>query len=326
MPTRRRYEDIPIECLRAIVTIADQGSFRGATEVLGLSQPAISAQVRRLERLIGARVFEKSPRGVGLTERGKTVDRYARRILVLGDQIKAHFGASEGHVLRIGMQNFFVEKTLTMVIEKCSAAYVGGSIQFVCDVSSSIRNQLARGYLDLAFVIAPPDFPVPAHSEWTEKIVWAAAPGVRPAVDKSIPLIVLPGGNIDRIAIGALEQKGMSHTIAFSASDTTARKEAALARVGIMAAPERLSRRDWSRLKIPSCQNCRRCARESCTKRALTSLVSCRWRMLLRLLYVLFRRHRRWPRVLSSLTTSDHPPHAGRTVDDEVLGDHFLAI
>jgi len=239
MPTRRRYEDIPIECLRAIVTIADQGSFRGATEVLGLSQPAISAQVRRLERLIGARVFEKSPRGVGLTERGKTVDRYARRILVLGDQIKAHSGASEGHVLRIGMQNFFVEKTLTTVIEKCSAAYVGGSIQFVCDVSSSIRDQLARGYLDLAFVMAPPDFPVPAHSEWTEKIVWAAAPGVRPALDKSIPLIVLPGGNIDRIAIAALEQKGMSHTIAFSASDTTARKEAALARVGIMAAPER---------------------------------------------------------------------------------------
>jgi DNA-binding transcriptional LysR family regulator len=87
--------------------------------------------------------------------------------------------------------------------------------------------------------MAPPDFPVPAHSEWTEKIVWAAAPGVRPALDKSIPLIVLPGGNIDRIAIAALEQKGMSHTIAFSASDTTARKEAALAGVGIMAAPER---------------------------------------------------------------------------------------
>lgn len=239
MSMRRRYQDIPFECLRAVVTITDVGTFRAATKILGLSQPAISAQIRRLERLIGARVFEKSSRGVVLSERGKVVDRYARRILVLGDQIKAHSGALERPALRIGIQNFFVEKVLSKVIHRCSAAYAGGPIQFVCDVSSSIREQLTRGYLDLAFVIAPADFPVPAHSEWTEKIVWAAAPGTHPGPDKSIPLIILPGGNIDRIAIAALEQKGLSYTIAFSASDTTARKEAALARVGIMAAPER---------------------------------------------------------------------------------------
>ena len=90
----RRYRDIPIELLRSFVTINDLGSYTKAADELHLTQGAISAQMRRLQQLVGGTVFNKGPLGSGLTDRGKFLDTYARRILALNDQIMAYAGSA----------------------------------------------------------------------------------------------------------------------------------------------------------------------------------------------------------------------------------------
>jgi DNA-binding transcriptional LysR family regulator len=58
---QRRYEgkNIPIEVLRAFVTVVDSGSFTKAGDLLGLSQAAISAQIARLRRILHGQLFER---------------------------------------------------------------------------------------------------------------------------------------------------------------------------------------------------------------------------------------------------------------------------
>jgi DNA-binding transcriptional LysR family regulator len=61
MHRRHQHTNIPTEIIRTIVSIAETGSFSKTGEKLKLGQPAISAQVKRLQLLIGGPVFEKAP-------------------------------------------------------------------------------------------------------------------------------------------------------------------------------------------------------------------------------------------------------------------------
>ena len=67
--------------------VAREGSVTAACEVLHLSQPTISGQIRELERAMKAPLFEKRGRGLALTETGRAVFRYADDIFALGREL-----------------------------------------------------------------------------------------------------------------------------------------------------------------------------------------------------------------------------------------------
>lgn len=67
--------------------VAREGSVTRAAETLFVSQPAISAQVRKLERQLNEKLFEKSGRGLVLTPMGEMVFRYADEIFSLGREL-----------------------------------------------------------------------------------------------------------------------------------------------------------------------------------------------------------------------------------------------
>ena len=67
--------------------VAREGSIVRAGEVLHLAQPTISAQISRLERAFGAKLFERSGRSLRLTDTGQTVYRYAEEIFSLGQEL-----------------------------------------------------------------------------------------------------------------------------------------------------------------------------------------------------------------------------------------------
>jgi DNA-binding transcriptional LysR family regulator len=238
----RRYDNkhIPIELLRTFIAIADLGNFTKAAQDLELTQPAISAQMKRLQQLMGGEIFVKSPTGFSVSAKGSMLEMYARRILALNDQVMAFAGAApDEQTVRLGIQSIFADRVLTDVIHDCTAAYGASRVQFACDSGPGFAKRLASGYVDLAFVVAPLELKLNVLSEWTERYVWACAPGFVLDDDGPMPLIVRAEGFLDRLAIEAMDQKEMPYRIAFSATDMTARTAAALADVGILAVPER---------------------------------------------------------------------------------------
>ncbi len=73
--------DVHVRELRYFVTVAEELHFTRAAERLYVSQPALSKQIRVLERQVGAELFGREAQGVTLTEAGAALLPYARRVL-----------------------------------------------------------------------------------------------------------------------------------------------------------------------------------------------------------------------------------------------------
>jgi LysR family transcriptional regulator, hydrogen peroxide-inducible genes activator len=75
--------------LKYLVALADTGHFGKAAEKTFVSQPTLSAQLKKLEEYLGVKLVERQPKNVQLTEVGKQVVVRARRMLEEGDEIVA---------------------------------------------------------------------------------------------------------------------------------------------------------------------------------------------------------------------------------------------
>lgn len=87
-------------------TVATKGSLAEAARILNLTQPAISAQIKTLERSLGVALFSRRGRRLELTEVGRVVARYAEQIFTLGRELQETLaGAAPDHraPLRIGV-------------------------------------------------------------------------------------------------------------------------------------------------------------------------------------------------------------------------------
>src|SRR6201991_2309812 len=108
MHRRHQYLNIPIEIVRTVVAISETGSLSKAAERLGLSQPAISSQIKRLQSLVGGSLFLKTANGTTTTELGKLALQQARRILEANDQLLRLGGNNARPApLRLGLSTLF---------------------------------------------------------------------------------------------------------------------------------------------------------------------------------------------------------------------------
>src|SRR5690606_2613133 len=77
--------------LRTFVAVAETLSFTRAAELLGLSQPTVSQQIRKLEIAAGRTLVTRDTRAVALTDNGDAMLGFARSILAAHDQAAAYF-------------------------------------------------------------------------------------------------------------------------------------------------------------------------------------------------------------------------------------------
>src|SRR2546421_2802397 len=85
--------------LAAFCAVVERSSFSQAADQLGVTQPAVSLQIRSLEQRVGQRLFDRSGRRVEPTEAGLRLYRGAQRLLALEEQLVGDVaGAGEGEV------------------------------------------------------------------------------------------------------------------------------------------------------------------------------------------------------------------------------------
>lgn len=234
----RRGHDIPVVLLRSFVSISRHGSFTKAAKELNLTQPAISAQIKRLQRLVGGDLFFKKAQGVGLTKLGSMVETYARRILALNDQIIAIAGeAPEHETIHLGIQNIFARAVLADVVSRVPPT---GRYRFVCASAPSLAERLSAGYVDLVFMLVQTESRRNVLAEWEEQIVWGRAVDQFPVVENQpIPFVGREEGLIDRKVMELLDEREVPYRIVFNAGDLTALAAAVEAGIGVMVAPKR---------------------------------------------------------------------------------------
>jgi DNA-binding transcriptional LysR family regulator len=226
--------NIPTDLLRTFIAIHELGSFTKTAQLLELTQPAVSAQMKRLESLIGADLIEKNLLGVRLTECGLEVLRLGRRILSINDQIVSSGGQQPGpQSVRIGIPNIFAPAKLARILNECSGKAGGARLQICCEHSKGLLRGVRNGYLDIIFLLGSEEDLEGALARWSEDLVWVRSPDFKLEPDAVVPLVSSPNLLLpDRMAMAALEQIDRRYEIVFTAFDTLARRAAAAAGLG----------------------------------------------------------------------------------------------
>jgi DNA-binding transcriptional LysR family regulator len=147
--------------LRALVAVADHGSFRAAARALGYTQSAISHQIALLERGLAAPMFIR-PGGRGaitLTPAGDAVYRRARRVLGEVETLAADVAViqtGERTTLRVGVFQTATTELLPGALRTLREQRPDVEVVLSeMDDESRTFDQLAGGQLDLAFVVNP---------------------------------------------------------------------------------------------------------------------------------------------------------------------------
>ncbi|SJZ44261.1 LysR family transcriptional regulator, nitrogen assimilation regulatory protein [Enhydrobacter aerosaccus] len=141
--------------LRYFTAIAREGSLTAAARYLRIAQPALSQHVLALERELGARLLERGPRGVRLTESGKTLLQHA--LVVLQDIERAREaisdsrGAVAGHVA-IGLPTTVATFLGVPLLRAAFTEYPQLTVRLVESHSGFLHEWLEAGRLDLAIL------------------------------------------------------------------------------------------------------------------------------------------------------------------------------
>jgi DNA-binding transcriptional LysR family regulator len=180
----RRYakKNIPIELLRALVTIIDSGSYTKAADTLDLTQSAISSQIARLGQLLGGSIFAKGQGNMTPTKRGLLALQYARRMLAMNDELLTFAGPNSApRQFVIGLPSWLGRERLVQIFERCSA---GEPVSFRCDRVERLLGDLNVGSIDIAYLCNTINSPRITIAQWSEPTVWMKSPklALRPGV------------------------------------------------------------------------------------------------------------------------------------------------
>ncbi|MFD3736606.1 peptidase [Streptomyces sp. CB00316] len=146
--------ELEVRHLRALCAIADAGSLHQAARRLGVSQPSLTTQLRRIENSLGAELFRRERTGCRPTPLGRAVLSRARPLVdgmsALVTHALAEADASRGPRLRIGST---ASRVVGSWLRRLRGALPGTEISLRVDVSAhALLRSVEAGRLDVAFV------------------------------------------------------------------------------------------------------------------------------------------------------------------------------
>lgn len=144
--------NLDVRQLRAFVTVAECGSFTRAAASLHLSQPALTVQIRKLEDVLGLRLFDRNTRMVALTRNGAELLPGLGRILRELDGVLAEtrqLSTIERGIVRLALLPSFASGVLPEAIAGFRAAHPGVGFVIRDVIASEVAELVAGGAADL---------------------------------------------------------------------------------------------------------------------------------------------------------------------------------
>lgn len=143
--------------LKSFLQVAELRSLTRASALLGVSQPALSRQIRLLEAELGVRLLDRHGRGVGLTEAGRVVAQRGARVLKELDELRGAVAAGtrrpglNGQV-SIGLSAAASSFLADPFLDRCRSLYPGISLRLLEGFSTFLHEWLLSGSIDLAIL------------------------------------------------------------------------------------------------------------------------------------------------------------------------------
>lgn len=206
---------------------------------LNRTQPAISLQLNRLEEAAGQQIFERDLRHPRLTRHGEMLLPYARLMLKLHDDARARLSAEEiaGRVT-LGCPDLYAAFLLPQTLARFRASYPNIEVTVRCALSAQLAEEISKGQIDIALATRMPNVHPKVRSVTLlrcEPLVWLGAATGRAFEAATLPLAMLPEGNLYRdYALAALNQAGRSWRISCISESIAGMEAMALADAAVI--------------------------------------------------------------------------------------------
>ncbi|TPL82453.1 LysR family transcriptional regulator [Mesorhizobium sp. B2-3-13] len=208
-------ETLDPDLLRTFLAFVDSGSLARAAASVGRSPSAVTAQMQRLEEIVGELLLAPQGRGRGLTLAGEDLVGHARRILAVHREAwLALKGARAAGRVAIGTTQDFADSGLPDLLRAFASSHPRVRIELRVGRSAELAQALQAGSLDLAIVMrqtAAPD----EVGVLCEPMIWLCSSKGLASRQEELPLALLdPYCGFREAALAALDAAGRHYRIA----------------------------------------------------------------------------------------------------------------
>jgi len=227
--------NLDLDTLHTLVVAHDRGGLAQAADLLGRTPSALSLQMKRLQEDLGIPIFRKRGRGLALTEAGEIALSYARRILMLHDELLDTMqGANLAGHIRVGCPQDFAW-ILPSVLSHFSSLYPRMQIELHVEGNAALVDAISKARIDLAVIIGHEDHSN-AQTVGRLDLVWIASSTFIPPHEQPLPLAMLgPQCAFRRCALQHLEAADIPYRIAASSPSLDGLWAALLGGLGVTA-------------------------------------------------------------------------------------------
>ncbi|MBM0206049.1 LysR family transcriptional regulator [Micromonospora sp. STR1s_5] len=239
--------------LRYFVAVAQSLNYTRAADALHIAQPALSKQIRQLERTLRVQLFDRTSRRVVLTDAGQALLPYATRILATATDARTHMGdlsgSAEGRVTVSAQQSLNASGMLPRVLVEFHERYPGVDVVLREEFAAPTMAMLADGRLDLALAMFDETWPraedMTVEPLFDEELVFVVGPGHRLAGSSVAlrQLLLEPfvafnrGAGLRRILERACADAGFQPRIGYESGATGSVRALASAGLGVALLP-----------------------------------------------------------------------------------------
>jgi len=254
--------DIKLDQLRTFLEVVDHGGFSAAAARLQLSQPAVSLQVRQLERRLGVRLIERVGKRMQPTAAGTDLVEHARRIeenvQAALDAMAAYAHGNLGRV-RIGTGATACIYLLPPILSDLRRRFPTLEITVRTGNTADVLKDLEENWIDIGLVTLP----APGRMFAVTPLLDDAFVAIAAADDDRLPAVVTPralsglpvllyeaGGNTRRVVDAWFAKAGVRLTPAMDLGSVEAIKELVGAGLGCAVLPGSSIRRTGERVPL----------------------------------------------------------------------------
>lgn len=150
--------NVSLDLYYIFYTVANCGSISAAVDVLYISQPAITFQIKKLEEQLGVSLFTRTKHGVILTDEGKVLFEYVKNAMdsiINGENALSNLKNLDSGIIRIGASTTVCRHVVMPYLEKFHERYPNIDIQIVNNLTTNLLKELRNGNLDILFLNMP---------------------------------------------------------------------------------------------------------------------------------------------------------------------------
>lgn len=147
--------------LETFIAVCEVKNFTKAGEMLGLTQPAVSQHIKKLEKELDTQIFLRKKGEITLSQEGEIALLYAKRMHALQDKMRDKIKSAKANIrkIRIGITHTQESGYMIEALSKMALAYENLNITFITDTIKNLYTMLENFELDVLIIEEKPSNP-----------------------------------------------------------------------------------------------------------------------------------------------------------------------